>query len=88
VVKNPVTGQVLDVEPALSAARAFDIEVSEINASLTYAMMNGLEVSVWGRNLTNDRVLRSIFDSPAQIGSLSGYPSQPRTYGITARFKW
>ena len=29
-----------------------------------------------------------IFDPPAQSGSISGYPSEPRTYGLSARFKW
>jgi outer membrane receptor protein involved in Fe transport len=73
---------------ALGAARPFRREVEEINASLTYAMRNGLEFSVWGRNLLNDRYLSLIFDSPAQTGSISGYINQPRTYGASARFRW
>ena len=82
-----------DINPAsipgaLAAARPFTREVEEINASLTYAMRSGLELSVWGRNLLNDRYLNLIFDSPAQTGSISGYINQPRTYGVAARFRW
>lgn len=71
---------------ALAAAREFRQEINDVNASLTYAMENGLSLSVWGRNLLDNRNLLQIFDSPAQQGSLSGYPNQPRTYGVSARF--
>jgi outer membrane receptor protein involved in Fe transport len=70
------------------AAAEFRREVQELNASLTYAMANGLEVSVWGRNLTDNRYITGIFDSVAQSQSVSGYLNQPRTYGVSARFKW
>jgi outer membrane receptor protein involved in Fe transport len=71
---------------ALAAAREFRQDINDVNASLSYAMENGLSLTVWGRNLLNDRTLLQIFDSPAQTGSLSGYPNQPRTYGVSARF--
>lgn len=71
---------------ALAAAREFRQDINDVNASLTYAMENGLSLTVWGRNLLNDRTLLQIFDSTAQTGSLSGYPNQPRTYGVSARF--
>lgn len=76
------------VANALHMARTFQRDVNELNASLTYAMGNGLELSVWGRNILDDRYLVQVFDSPAQQGSVSGYPSQPRTYGVAARFRW
>ncbi len=44
-----------------------------------------LEVMAWVRNLTNDRELQGAFPTVAQDGSYSGYPNQPRTYGITLR---
>ncbi|MFM2273138.1 MAG: hypothetical protein RL702_2203, partial [Pseudomonadota bacterium] len=34
------------------------------------------------------RYLVQIFDSVVQSGAVSGYPNQPRTYGVSARFKW
>lgn len=60
-------------------------EVSTINASIGLAWDNGVEAMLWGRNLTNDEYLLSAFPSVAQSGSFSGYPNQPRTYGITVR---
>jgi outer membrane receptor protein involved in Fe transport len=67
--------------PANIASR----EVSTINASAGLAWDNGLEVMLWGRNLSNDEYLLSAFPSVAQAGSFSGYPNQPRTYGVTVR---
>ena len=72
----------------LAAARPFRNEVNSLNASLTYAFDMGLEVSVWGRNLLDDRNITGIFDSPIQDGSISGYTNQPRTYGVAARFRF
>ena len=43
---------------------------------------------VWGRNLLDDRYLLSLFDSVAQNGAISSYPNQPRTYGVSARFRF
>lgn len=73
---------------AIAAARPFRRQVDDVNASLTYAFENGLEISAWGRNLLNDRYLLSVFDSVAQAGSLSGYPNQPRTYGGSVRYRF
>jgi outer membrane receptor protein involved in Fe transport len=72
----------------LAAARPFRSEVNNVNASITYAMAMGLELSVWGRNLLNDRNITDIFDSVAQSESISGYTNQPRTYGVSDRFKF
>ena len=87
-IQRNALGQVTSYQPAFDAARPFTREVSEINASISYAMMNGIEFSLWGRNLTNNRYLVQIFDSVAQSGSVSAYPNQPRTYGASIRFKW
>lgn len=77
-----------DYAPAKSVARPFSHEVNDLNASLTYAMRNGLELTVWGRNLLNDRYITDMFDSVVQPGSISGYPNKPRTYGVSARFRF
>ena len=73
--------QVIDNVPASVASR----EVSTFNASLGLAWDNGFEALLWGRNLTDDEYLLSAFPSVAQNGSYSGYPNQPRTYGLTLR---
>ena len=90
IAKNPLTGvpTAAGYTAGLTAARPFRREVNEMNASLTYAMHNGLELTVWGRNLLNNRYLVTIFDSPAQPGSVSGYLNTPRTWGGAVRFRW
>ena len=75
-------------QPAIDAAKPFTREVNELEASLTYAMHNGIELTVWGRNLTDDRYLTAIFDAPAQTGSVLGYVNTPRTFGGSVRFRW
>jgi outer membrane receptor protein involved in Fe transport len=70
------------------AFRLYQREVNDLNASATLRLGNGLQFTVWGRNLTNARFLQTIFPSVVQAGSVSGYPSQPRTYGVAAKFKF
>jgi outer membrane receptor protein involved in Fe transport len=86
-IKN-AAGQVIDATAAIKAARDFKQEINQASASLTYAMHNGMELTVWGRNILNKRTILQIFDSPAQTGSISGYPSEPRTYGVSARYRF
>ncbi len=88
VVRNPLTGAFISATAAIQAAEELKQDVNDVNASITYAMDMGLEFTIWGRNLLDDRMIRQIFDSPAQIGSISGYPNQPRTYGATVRYKF
>ncbi|WP_262407978.1 TonB-dependent receptor [Sphingopyxis sp. OPL5] len=71
-----------------SVAQNLKREVNQLNASFTVALTNGVEVGVWGRNLTNATYLTTIFPAVAQSGSVSGYPNQPRTYGGVVRFKF
>lgn len=87
-ISRDAAGNVVDYTPAIEAARPFKRQVDELEASLTYAMENGFELSVWGRNLLDDRYLNRIFDSVAQPQAISGYLNLPRTYGVSARFKW
>ncbi len=75
-------------EEGIRIAQQFKREVNSLNASFTVRLTNGIDVGVWGRNLTNARYLTTIFPAVAQSGSVSGYPSQPRTYGGTIRYKF
>jgi outer membrane receptor protein involved in Fe transport len=75
-------------DTARQAAQQFKGQVNDLNASISYVMKNGLELTVWGRNLLDNRSITDIFDSVAQFQSVSGYTNQPRTYGVGARFKF
>ncbi|MGE3691795.1 MAG: TonB-dependent receptor [Novosphingobium sp.] len=88
IQRNPITQAVINFQPGLDAAAPFTREVNELNMSLTYAMKNGIEITAWGRNITDNRYINTIFDSPAQQGSVSAYTNQPRTWGGAIRFRW
>lgn len=62
--------------------------VDNLSASLQLALENGLSLSLWGRNLTDDTYITTLFPGVAQAGTLSGYRNQPRTYGVAAKFKF
>ena len=85
-------GLIFHVDYALSSAfqiaqgLPFKAGIESLNASLALELANGLEVSIWGRNLTKPQYNPVIFPSVAQAGSLSGYPPPPRTYGVSAKF--
>ncbi len=66
----------------------FSREVNLVNGSMTLQLDNGLEVGVFGRNLFDERYILTVFDGVAQAGTVSGYPSVPRTYGGVVRFKF
>lgn len=66
----------------------FQREQNLVNAAVTLQLRQGWDLSVWGRNLTNDQFLLSAFPSVAQSGSFSGYPNMPRTYGGTVRVRF
>jgi iron complex outermembrane receptor protein len=55
---------------------------------MTLKLENGIEVGGYVRNLLNDQFLTTVFDGVAQSGTVSGYPSAPRTYGAVVRFKF
>ena len=87
-------GMIFHVDYSMSSAYQiaqglrFKAAPESLNASVALALANGFELSVWGRNLTEPNYNATIFPSVAQAGSLSGYPSQPATYGVTGRFKF
>ncbi|WP_426164469.1 TonB-dependent receptor [Sandarakinorhabdus sp. DWP1-3-1] len=69
-------------------APTYTRETESLNASVTLGLGKGLEVTAWGRNLTDAAYLTTIFPSVAQAGSLSGYRNLPRTYGGSIRYRF
>ena len=69
------------VPPGISTYGQHAINAS---AGITSDKLKG-ELMLWVRNLTNDKTLIGAFPTVAQDGSYSGYPNQPRTYGVTIR---
>ncbi|PHS26467.1 MAG: TonB-dependent receptor [Robiginitomaculum sp.] len=57
-----------------------------LNASVGFGKdEDGWQVQFWGRNLANEDYLQGAFNSVGQAGNFSGYPGDPRTYGVTLR---
>ncbi len=71
------------VENVSAAVASRDVKTA--NASIGIQWENGFEAMLWGRNLTDDEYLLSAFPTVVQAGSFSGYPNEPRTYGLTVR---
>ena len=68
-----------DQDPA-KAVDAFTI----INASLGIGNPDGVwDLTLWGKNITDEEYAQGMFNSVAQPGSLSGYPNDPSLYGVT-----
>jgi hypothetical protein len=46
-------------------------------------------ITLWGRNITDERFFRQSFDPPLlDNGRMNSYPSEPATWGITFRKNW
>ena len=86
-VRGP-DGSIVDGGPAIAAGLPFTARQNNLTASLTYEHESGFSLQVWGRNILNERQIGVVFDSPAQSGSVSGYPNDPRTYGVTGRYRF
>lgn len=74
--------------PTFGSNPIFQREVNLVNGSMIFQMENGLEIGAWARNLLNDQYIITVFDGVAQAGTVSGYPSAPRTYGGLVRFRF
>jgi len=72
-------------DPGNNALIGFEKSIDIVNGSIGMTTENGLRVSLWGRNLFETEFISTAFPSVAQAGSLSGYPNQPRTVGVTVR---
>jgi iron complex outermembrane receptor protein len=65
--------------PATRSSKNFNMSMGFNHAP------SGIELMLWGRNLTNHESLLSAFPTTAAPGSYGGYPNAPKTYGLTAR---
>ncbi len=45
-------------------------------------------VTVWGRNITDERSYHGSFDQPLGAGRMNSYPTEPATYGISFTKNW
>lgn len=62
-------------------------QVDNLRGSLRWRSRSGFDISIWGQNLLNAKWLVQTFPGVLQPGTISAYPNEPRSYGITLRFK-
>jgi len=51
-------------------------------------LSQGIDIALWGRNLSDEDYLNVHFDVPLQFGKLNAYTAEPRTYGATLRVEF
>jgi iron complex outermembrane receptor protein len=82
--------QILDAQDATAALAVVGASTRKSNLlSASIGVSRGdYELILWGRNLTDNEFLITAFPSVAQAGSFTGYPNQPKTYGLTLRARF
>jgi iron complex outermembrane receptor protein len=61
-----------------------DYALFNLRAGLIFEQYD-IQVTAWGRNLTEEEYTGTIADSVLQVGKYNAFYSEPRTWGITAR---
>ncbi|WP_257539722.1 TonB-dependent receptor [Sphingobium sp. CFD-1] len=59
-----------------------------VNGRLGVELDNGLEISIWAKNLTKSHYYSSLFNLYTAVGLAGRYQAAPRTFGGTVGFKW
>ena len=61
-----------------------------LNAHLDWRNIlgSGADLSIWGKNLTNTRYLDGTFAFEDAAGFRSGFPADPRTFGMTLSYRF
>lgn len=59
-----------------------------LNGRLGVELDNGIEVSVWGKNLTQSHYFTSLLNLYTAVGLAAQYQGTPRTFGATVGYKW
>ncbi|MFC6977434.1 hypothetical protein [Microbulbifer taiwanensis] len=53
-----------------------------LRAALQFADYDA-DLTLWGRNVTDERYRRVNFDAVIQTGTVMAYPGEPRSYGLS-----
>ena len=60
-----------------------------VNARLGFGAQDGnWSLEAWAQNLTDEEYYQVVFDATLQTGTFDAYLGAPRTYGLTARFRF
>jgi len=59
-------------------------ELVNARVGLNFGKSNS-SLTLWGRNITDERYFTGSSDAPVQVGRMHAYPAEPATYGVTFR---
>jgi len=57
-------------------------EIVNLRLGFNFFKINST-LTLWGRNITDERYFHGSFDQPIGLGRMNSYPSEPVTYGVT-----
>lgn len=66
----------------------FERQVKNLGMSAGLFFDNNVSLQIWGRNLTDEEHLGSIFGAPGQPGTISAYVNAPRTFGLSIAYEY
>ncbi|MDA0707238.1 MAG: TonB-dependent receptor [Proteobacteria bacterium] len=61
-----------------------DFEIVNARIGINFGKSNS-SLTLWGRNVTDERYILGSSDAPIQVGRMHAYPAEPATYGVTYR---
>lgn len=72
-------------ESSTRVKREYDYhrQINNLGASVGLSINDNLSLQLWGRNLTDDQYFSNVFGPAIQNNTISGFMSQPRTYGAS-----
>ena len=85
---NPATTAATYAAYAVSNQLATVAGYGLLNGKLSLVLDNGLEVSIWGKNIAQKHYFSSVFNGYLTLGTAVGFQGTPRTFGGTIGFKF
>jgi iron complex outermembrane recepter protein len=59
-----------------------------MNARASVTLDNGLELALWGRNITGEKYYNALFNGYGTFGTAIRFQAAPRTFGATGTFRF
>ena len=84
---NPATTPAVVANYAISNGLATVAGYGLLNGKLAVVLDNGLEVSIWGKNIAQQHYFSSVFNGYLTLGTAVGFQGTPRTFGGTIGYK-
>jgi iron complex outermembrane receptor protein len=85
---NPATTAATYALYAYSNSLATVAGYGLLNGKLGVVLDNGLEVSIWGKNIAQTHYFSSVFNGYLTLGTAVGFQGTPRTFGGTIGYKF